>query len=88
MKNYTAKIHNADLNVGHVVNLAVIERVFDREKKPLGDSLIGAVDCRIVSVGAHWSNQPRGEAGRWYDVEPLKALPKAAQGKEILIGIL
>lgn len=87
MKTYTAKIHDADLTVGTQVNLALVERIFDRDNQPLADSIIGTVDCRIVSVGAYWSVSTRGESGRWYAVEPLTALPIARPDREILIGI-
>lgn len=87
MKTYTAKIHDADLTVGTTVNLAIIERIFDCDSKPLADSIIGAVDCRVTSVGAYWSVSTRGESGRWYAVEPLTALPVARPDREILIGI-
>lgn len=86
MKIYTAKIHNADRAVGSIVNLAIVERIFDRENKPLADSIVGAVDCRIVEVGAHWSVSTRGDSGRWYAVEPLDVLCPCRADREILVG--
>ena len=65
------KIPNTDLCVGQIVTVAVCDRICDADGSPLGDTLVGTADCRILSVGAHWSDQPRGLAGRWYDVEPL-----------------
>ena len=65
------KIPNPDLNVGQVINVAVCDRITDSAGHPLGDALVGTADCTILSVGAHWSDQPRGMTGRWYDVEPF-----------------
>jgi hypothetical protein len=87
MKSYTAKIHNADLGISRKINLAIIERIFDDAGRPLSDAIIGAIDCRIIEIGAYWSNQTRGESGRYYGIVPLAALPVARDGREILIGI-
>ena len=65
------KIQNPDLSVGQIINIAICDRIMDDDGRPLGDALVGTADCRILSVGSHWSDQPHGQAGRWYDVEPL-----------------
>ena len=65
------KIQNTDLNVGQVINVGVWDRITDPDGRPLGDALVGTAECRIVSVGSHWSDQPHGWSGRWYDVVPL-----------------
>jgi len=84
---YSAKIHDANIAMGTIVNLAIVERIKDDDGNPLSDAIIGAVDCRITRVGTYWSNQTRGESGRWYGVAPLDALPVARAGHQILIGI-
>ena len=84
----TVKLGNADRAVGLLVNVAVCERIFDGAGHPLSDSIVGAVDAIITSVGSYWSDQPHGESGRYYDVLALGLLPTPRTlGATIILGV-
>ena len=46
------KLGNADRKIGDRVNIAICERIYDRDGHPLSDGIVGSVDAVILSIGA------------------------------------